>query len=180
MSDADTGSGGVGTGGAAGADAKDIQLQGLDLITQGITLALDELREIGMLGEAGMGRGFSELALSGMELGHEGLTSTLNSFCERWEWGVRSLVQEGNAFADAVGLSAGTLHETDQYIAGTLKIGANAVMGNPHLSEDEVSGMTWSEIGDHHALADPDWSRESWERAQENVDRTWNDVGGNG
>lgn len=40
--------------------------------------ALGELKELGMVGEAGAGRGFSDIALSGLELGHEGLTSELH------------------------------------------------------------------------------------------------------
>lgn len=175
-----TGTGGVGDGpslvpgGIAGAE--DLRIQGLGEIAQGINLALDELRELGMIGDASVGRGFSDLSLSGLESGHEGLTSALDSFCERWEWGVRALVLEGSKFAEGVGLSAGTFYETDQYIAGTLKISANAVMGNPHLSEAEVTRMTWDEIGDNHLLADPDWSGESFRRAQDDVDQLWDDT----
>ncbi|MDX2931127.1 hypothetical protein [Streptomyces ipomoeae] len=75
------GGAGAGNGGNAAVGgvegAKDLQIQGLEQIAQGITLALDELRELGMIGEASVGRGFSDLALSGLELGHEGLTSAL-------------------------------------------------------------------------------------------------------
>jgi hypothetical protein len=70
---AGNGNGNAAVGGVEG--AKDLQIQGLEQIAQGITLALDELRELGMIGEASVGRGFSDLALSGLELGHEGLTS---------------------------------------------------------------------------------------------------------
>ncbi|GAA3136853.1 hypothetical protein GCM10017687_61740 [Streptomyces echinatus] len=35
----------------------------------------------------------------GMALGHEGLADEFRSFCDRWEWGVRSLTNEGNGFA---------------------------------------------------------------------------------
>ncbi|QYX82979.1 hypothetical protein K1J60_15665 [Streptomyces akebiae] len=151
-------------------------MEGLALITEGINLAMSELRELGMVGEASVGRGFSDLALSGLELGHGGLTSALDTFCERWEWGVRALILEGSRFADAVGLAAGTFHETEQYIDGTFKIAANSVMGNPHLSEDQVTRMSWGEIGDNHMFATSDWSAESWERAQENTDQAWNDA----
>ncbi|MGW1912402.1 hypothetical protein ACWCQS_17200 [Streptomyces sp. NPDC002076] len=95
---------------------KDIEAAGLNLIAQGITQTLAELKDLGLVGMAGAGRGFSNLELSGMELGHEDLTSKFTSFCERWEWGVRGLVAEGNAFAAEVGLSAGTLYETDQWL----------------------------------------------------------------
>ncbi|MDX3583320.1 hypothetical protein [Streptomyces europaeiscabiei] len=165
-----------GGGGGGGGEGKDLQVEGLALITEGINLAMSELRELGMVGEASVGRGFSDLALSGLELGHGGLTSALDTFCERWEWGVRALVLEGSGFADAVGLAAGTFHETEQYIDGTFKIAANSVMGNPHLAEDQVTQMSWGEIGDNHMFATSDWSAESWERAQENVDQAWNDT----
>ncbi|WP_033323646.1 hypothetical protein [Streptomyces yerevanensis] len=160
-------------GGGGGGDGRDLQVQGLGLITEGITLALDELRELGMIGTAGAGRGFSDLALSGLELGHGGVTSALDSFCERWEWGVRSLIDEGNNFAQAVGLSAGTFHETDQYVEGTLKIATNAMMGNPNLTEDEVKQMGWGDLAQNHMLADPDYSAESFQQARDNIKQGW-------
>ncbi|WP_200304289.1 hypothetical protein [Streptomyces adelaidensis] len=170
------GGGGGSTGGGPGGGGQDLQVEALSLITEGINLAMSELRELGMIGEASAGRGFSELALSGLELGHGGLTSALDSFCERWEWGVRALILEGSAFADAVGLAAGTFYETEQYIDGTFKIAANSVMGNPHLTEDDVARMTWGEIGDNHMFATSGWSAESWKGAQENTDQAWNDA----
>ncbi|MFE9649920.1 hypothetical protein ACFYO0_38585 [Streptomyces sp. NPDC006365] len=162
--------------GGGGGDGRDLQVQGLGLITEGITLALDELRELGMIGTASAGRGFSDLALSGLELGHGGLTSALDSFCERWEWGVRSLINEGNNFAQAVGLSAGTFYETDQYVEGTMKVAANSLMGNPHLSEDQVTQMSWGDLAENHALADPDYSGESFDQAWENSKQGWKDA----
>src|SRR4051794_32898164 len=84
---------------------KDLKADGLALVAKGLTEALGELKELGMVGEAGAGRGFSDIALSGLELGHEGLTGDFKSFCERWEWGVRSLINEGNGFALKTGLS---------------------------------------------------------------------------
>lgn len=65
----------------------DVSKQALALIAQGITASLAELKELGSVGTASMGGGFTELALSGMETGHESLASTLGTFCERWGWG---------------------------------------------------------------------------------------------
>lgn len=110
---------------------KDLKTDGLALIAKGLTDALAELKELGMVGSAGAGRGFNDIALSGLELGHEGLTGEFKSFCERWEWGVRSLINEGNGFAEKTGLAAGTYYETDQYVAGTVKVVENAAVGNP-------------------------------------------------
>lgn len=157
---------------------QDIQAVGLDEIAKGITLVLDELREIGLIGSAGAGRGFSQLELSGLELGHEGVMSAFKSFCERWEWGVRALVDEGNDFAEGVGLSAGTLYETDRYVDGALKIGANALVGNPYASEEEVAGKSWGQLaGDTvDAYLHPDYSQESFGQAWDNSKQGWKDA----
>ncbi|MFE8942544.1 hypothetical protein [Streptomyces sp. NPDC007856] len=163
--------------GGAGAQAggADLATGGLDEIAQGLTLALGELKDLGMVGMAGAGRGFSQLELSGLELGDETLTGTFHSFCERWEWGVRSLINEGNALAVKTGMSAGTYYETDQYVGGTMKIGLNSLIGNPHASEDEVTKEGWGEIAtqDLH----PDYSKQSFERAYDNSLQGWKDAG---
>ncbi|MFJ9040927.1 hypothetical protein ACIRF8_30680 [Streptomyces sp. NPDC102406] len=160
-----------------GKDARNLQVEGLELITRGLTEALGELKELGMVGEAGAGRGFSDIALSGLELGHEGVTAKVHSFCERWEWGVRSLIAEGNSFAEGVGLSAGTYYETDHYVEGALKIGLNSAIGNPYASEDEVTKQGWGDIATSGVLGGADYSAESWERANENVEQGYKDAG---
>jgi hypothetical protein len=148
----------------------------LRLITQGITDSLSELKELGMVGEAGLGRGFSDLALSGLQLGHGGLTSTFKSFCERWEWGVRTLVHEGNGFAQGVGLSAGLIHEQDQYVQGSFKVLTNSVMGNPYASEDEITKKSWGEVASSNTfthIRDADYSLESFQKAQDTSAQAW-------
>jgi hypothetical protein len=158
-------SGGNGGNGRNGGNGKDLQVDGLDLIAQGITNTLSELEQLGLTGWAGAGRGFSELKLSGLELGHDDLTSAFASFCERWEWGVRALVEEGNGFAQAVGLSAGTFHETEQYIEGSFKVLANSLIGNPYATEDEVTKTSWGGLVDGNAFAHPDYSAQSFRHA---------------
>ncbi|MFD7706901.1 hypothetical protein ACFV6E_27245 [Streptomyces sp. NPDC059785] len=156
---------------------KDLKAQGLDLIAKGLTEALDELEELGMVGMAGAGRGFSDVSLNGLELGHGGLTETFSSFCERWEWGVRSLINEGNGFAVRTGLSAGTYYETDQYVEGSLKVAANSLIGNPYASEDEVTQQGWGDIATSGAFGGADYSQESFEQAGENIKQGWKDTG---
>ncbi|MFJ6855054.1 hypothetical protein ACIQM3_31785 [Streptomyces sp. NPDC091271] len=142
-------------------------------IAKGINLAHAELKELGMIGEASTGRGFSDLALSGLELGHGGLTSEFETFCNRWEWGVRALTQKGNGFALGVGLSAGSYAEQEQYVKDSIKIGVNSLNGNPHASEDEVKTMSWDTISTQSAYDNPDWSWESMSQAQGEVNQTW-------
>ncbi|MFB7278441.1 hypothetical protein ACFCZV_15125 [Streptomyces hydrogenans] len=151
--------------------------EALAAIAKGIDLAHAELQELGMTGEATMGRGFSDLALTGMELGHSGLASALETFCERWEWGVRGLTMRGNAFAQGVGLAAGSFAEQDRYVKDTIKIGVNSLNGNPHLSEDEVKQMRWDTIRDQSPWDDADWSGESFSNAHEEVKQTWKNTG---
>ncbi|NUK05623.1 hypothetical protein HRW16_31795 [Streptomyces lunaelactis] len=142
-------------------------------IANGINLAHAELKELGMIGEASVGRGFSDLALSGMELGHSGLTDEFETFCNRWEWGVRALTLRGNSFAQGVGLSAGSFAEQEQYVKDSFKIGVNSLNGNPHLSEDEVKQMSWETIRNQHAWDNADWSGESFSQAHAEVKQTW-------
>ncbi|MFJ4973137.1 hypothetical protein [Streptomyces sp. NPDC088755] len=156
---------------------EDLRTQGLNLIAKGLTDALSELKELGMVGQAGRGRGFEEIALSGLELGEAGLTDEFTSFCERWEWGVRSLISEGNGFAVRTGLSAGTYYETEQYVEGTFKVVTNAAIGNPYASEDEVTQQGWGDIATSGAFGGVDYSRESWDRAGENIEQGWKDAG---
>ncbi|MBZ4014293.1 hypothetical protein [Streptomyces purpurogeneiscleroticus] len=145
-------------------------------ITSGINGAIDELQAIGQAGAAEVGRGFSELALTGMETGYADLTAKFETFCERWEWGVRSLVKEALDLAEGAGLSAGLMHEADGYVQGTMKVGWTAAMGNPHLSEEDAEKRGWGQtLEDNpiHNLANPDYSAESMLQAGQDAEDTW-------
>ncbi|MFI6459137.1 hypothetical protein [Streptomyces sp. NPDC050538] len=161
----------------SGDSGENIKAAGLDEIAQGITLVLGELKDLGVDSLAGAGRGFSELALSGLELGNEELLSDFTSFCERWEWGVRALVIEGNNFAAGVGLSAGTLYETDQYVQGTMKIVVNAGMGNPYASEADVTQQSWGNlVRNNEYTGGVDYSTESAVKAMDNTEQAYKDA----
>ncbi|MEU3502664.1 hypothetical protein ABZ726_18520 [Streptomyces hundungensis] len=163
----------------SGEGSEDLRIppEALTLITQGINGALSELEELGLVGQAGMGRGFGSLAMSGLELGDDGLTETFTSFCERWEWGVRALVQEGNDFALKAGLSAGIVYREDQYVQGGFKVLANSAMGNPHATEDQVTGMSWGDLADHNMYAHADFSAESFRKADAEIEQSAKDAG---
>ncbi|MFD6372280.1 hypothetical protein ACFWGM_35370, partial [Streptomyces roseolus] len=146
-------------------------------LTQGIRNAVGELKEIGTGTGAVLGKGFSELAMTGMEAGHHGLSTDFEDFCERWEWGVRAQVQDANAIAAKLGLAAGVLWEEDQYVESSLKFGANAIAGgSPYASEEDIAKQGWGDVLTPDAL-DPDWSGESWQRAGDDMAQTWKDTG---
>src|SRR5690606_41098935 len=47
---------------------------------------------------------------------------------------------------------------------------------NPHASEEEIAHQGWGEVFTPDAF-DPDWSRESFEQAGEEIEQTWKDTG---
>jgi hypothetical protein len=148
----------------------------LEQIAKGINLAHSELKDLTIGQQAITGRGFSDLALTGVQLGHGGLAAQFETFCERWGWGVRELMQRGNILTAALGLSAGAFHEQEQYIKDTFKIAVNGVNGNPHLSEDEVKAKSWDEISSQTPYDGADWSWDSISEAHGEVKQTWKDT----
>ncbi|NEC65394.1 hypothetical protein [Streptomyces sp. SID9727] len=145
--------------------------------TKGLNTTIDELGDLGGATGSVTGKGFSELAMTGMETGHHGLSVDFEDFCERWEWGVRALVRDASGIANRLGLAAGTQWANDQYLAGTLKVGANAVFGgNPHATEEEIARQDWGDVFTPDYLK-PDYSPESFEKAGQDMEQTWKDTG---
>ncbi|WP_370416075.1 hypothetical protein [Streptomyces fradiae] len=163
----------------SGGDGADLHLDKASVakFTKGVGTTIDELGDLGGATGSVMGKGFSELSMTGMEAGHHGLAVDFEDFCERWEWGVRALVRDASQLANRLGLAAGTQWEHDQYIAGTLKVGANSLMGgNPHASEEEIAQQGWGDIFTPDYL-NPDYSAESFQKAGDEMAQTWKDTG---
>ncbi|MGW5396801.1 hypothetical protein [Streptomyces sp. NPDC003952] len=146
-------------------------------IRDGLRAAIGELRESSDAAGASQGAGFSDLSMTGMEAGHMGLSKDFEDFCERWEWGVRSLVQNASALAGNLGIAAGTVWEEEQYVQGAFKVVVNAaVLGNPHASEDEIEQKSWGDMFSADAYK-PDYSAESFEKSAQDMGQTWSDTG---
>ncbi|MFF8610584.1 hypothetical protein ACF06X_32240 [Streptomyces sp. NPDC015346] len=148
----------------------------LEQIASGIDKAHGELKDLSIGQQAITGRGFSELSLSGVQLGHQGLAEQFGTFCDRWGWGVRDLMQKANLFTAALGVSAGAFGEQERYVKDTIKIATNAVNGNPHLSEDEVKQKSWDEISSQRPTDGADWRPESFREANAEVEQIWRDT----
>lgn len=162
-----------------GDEAKDLGVDDYTVqrLTQGLRNAVGELKEIGTGTGAVLGKGFSELAMTGMEAGHHGLSVDFEDFCERWEWGVRALIHDANTIAANLGLAAGVLWEEDQYVETALKFGVNSVAGgSPYASEEDIAKQSWGEVFTPDALH-PDYSVASWDRAGDEITQTWKDTG---
>ncbi|WP_269859638.1 hypothetical protein [Streptomyces sp. RPT161] len=143
---------------------------------EGLTKVLAELKKLGIVETAELGRGFSQIELTGMTLGHSGLTSALKTFGDRWEWGVRALVHDGNQFALRLHLAAGSFYEEDKYIEGKFKNVVTAAMGNPDLTDDQVSKESWDQVWGDNPISQvqhADYSTHSLLKAQTDSEKVW-------
>lgn len=163
----------VSSGPTSTADLK-IDKDSLDKITKGLRAAISELKDVGDKTGALQGSGFEDMALSKADAGGSSVADAFEAFCDRWEWGVRALVQDANALAERLGLAAGKMYEEDKYWEGTFKIGLNSLVGNPHATEDEVVKQSYGDI----AMPDaPDYSAASFKQAGGEMAQTWKDTG---
>lgn len=138
---------------------------------KGISDAINELKSLGIDESAEVGRGFSNLALTGEQAGHPDVQGALDQFCERWSWGVRTLVQDGNEIAQRLDLSAGMYHDMEDYALGTLKDLAVDVGGNPHADDKQVEKESWGQIATESTT--PDYSAASWDKAGHEMAGQW-------
>ncbi|MFJ9126163.1 hypothetical protein ACIRJS_18915 [Streptomyces sp. NPDC102340] len=153
----------------------------LQRVTKGIDASMSELKELGFDIEANLGRGFDELELTGLESGHSGLTETFAEFCDRWGWGVHSLMRDANELAHGLGLSAGLYHEQEQYVSTTLKSAYTAAGGNPYLSEEEVARQSWSDTLKSPVAQswNPEYAADSAPGALQQADAAWDQAAEN-
>ena len=112
---------------------------------QGLNDVISELSGLGLDETGEVGRGFSGLALSGSQVGDAELASAFGKFCDRWSWGVRTLVQDGNQFAQRLGLSAGLYSDVENQVTGAIKDVVVAGVGDPHMSDQQAASASWSQ-----------------------------------
>ncbi|MGY2112953.1 hypothetical protein ACW9HR_03440 [Nocardia gipuzkoensis] len=139
---------------------------------KGIEATIGELSNMG-IGETGnMGRGFALLTLSTLEAGKHTVQKTFEQFTERWSWGVRSLVQAGNSIAQTLGLAAGRYNEMENKSTETLKTMWTHVLGNPHLSGEQIARRSWGDtLSDNtfNHVRNPDYSLRSFQQAYQTM-----------
>ncbi|UGT62566.1 hypothetical protein [Nocardia asteroides] len=148
----------------------------LQQTAQGITGMIGVLTDLGIKETAASGRGFALLTLSPLEAGHPRVQGSFETYCERWSWGVRSMVQSGNEIAEALNIAAGRYHMMDSQASEVLATLWTHTMGNPHLSRDEIAQRSWSEtLADNpiNNIVHPDYSRESFAQAELTIEQNW-------
>ncbi|WP_051969989.1 hypothetical protein [Kitasatospora azatica] len=162
------------------ADSYQVDPNALSNTAKGIGDAIAELKKLGISEAGEVGRGFSNVSLTGMQLGNPGLQGALDGFCERWSWGVRRLVHDGNDIALRLGLSAGMYYDQEQYASGALKDVVNAAMGNPNLTQEQVEAQSWdTTLKDNQftQIGNADYSASSFDKAMLNSAATWDAEG---
>ncbi|GAB2699821.1 type VII secretion target [Nocardia thraciensis] len=146
----------------------------LQQAADGINGIVGELSELGT-GETGaVGRGFSVLALSPLQAGKASVQQAMETFTERWSWGVRALVQAGNAMAETLGLAAGRYHEMEETFSNTFKEMYSHIAGDPHLSKEQIDARLWGDtLADNgfNQVRHADYSGQSFSDAFSHIDK---------
>ncbi len=169
-----------------GYEAFGVNLDDLSAAEKGVRDAVSELG-----GMAGWGK--SELGAEGQGLvqgidaaagsvGHDKLAEALQTFAERWEWGIRYLVDDGVDTADALRDTRAWYERVDDEAVSLLKQGMQAAIGNPMQDSASWANKSWTDIAKESL---PDWSPQSFmESGQRSNQQTeavtgW-DIDGNG
>jgi hypothetical protein len=159
------------------ADGFSVDRAALSETAQGINNTIGALKGLGFDETAEVGRGFSGLALSGLQAGDAGLQQALGSFCDRWSWGVRTLVQDGNQFAARLGISAGVYADTEKYLVGVAKNVTDALAGDPHMTDAQAAQASWSQDAAVVTGAQTPEGSLTWSQAGSAAAQQWKAVG---
>ena len=158
------------------ADGFSVDRAALNETAQGINSTIGALKGLGFDETAEVGRGFSGLSLSGLQAGHADLASALGGFCDRWSWGVRSLVQDGNQFAARLGLSAGIYADTEKYLTGVARNVTAALAGDPHMTDGQAAQASWSQDAAAVTGAQTPGGSTTWAQTGQQAARQWTQV----
>ena len=163
--------------GDATADGFSVDRAALNETAQGINNTIGALKGLGFDETAEVGRGFSGLSLSGLQAGDGGLAQAFGDFCDRWSWGVRTLVQDGNQFAARLGISAGVYSDTEKYLVGVAKNVTDALAGDPHMTDAQAAQASWSQDAAEVSGAQTQGGTMTWAQAGSAAAQQWKAVG---
>ena len=159
------------------ADGFAVDRAALRQTAQGVNDTITALKGLGLDETAAAGRGFAGVSLSGLQAGQAELASAFGGFCDRWSWGVRALVQDGNQFAARLGLAAGVYNETEQYLTGVAKNVTVAVAGDPHTSDAQAARDSWGQDAAGVSGRPAPGSGTTWAQARQQAKQQWSEVG---
>lgn len=113
-----------------------VHLEDLHAAEQGVRQAVEELTAIGggaarSAGAGEDGRGLDQLDTDEDTVGHAQLSSALADFVDRWDWEVKTLVEEGNQAAEALADTRSTYQQAEDSALSAVQKVAQIVGGNP-------------------------------------------------
>jgi hypothetical protein len=158
------------------ADGFAVDRAALRASAQGINDTISELQGLGFAETGEVGRGFSQLALSGLQAGDGAVRQAFGDFCDRWSWGVRSLVQDANQFAARLGIAAGVYADTEEYLTGVAKDVTDAAVGDPHMTDQQAAQASWSRDAAEVTGAQTPGGPMTWQQAGGAVGQQWQGV----
>jgi hypothetical protein len=159
------------------ADGFAVDRAALQQTASGVNDTITALKGLGLAETAAAGRGFAGVALSGLQAGQADLASAFGGFCDRWSWGVRTLVQDGSQFAARLGLAAGEYNQTEQYLTGVAKNVTVAVAGDPHTSDAQAAQDSWAQDAAGVSGAPTAGSGTTWAQTRQQAKQQWTEVG---
>lgn len=121
-----------------------VDLHALQAASDGVQAAVDELNTMSGWGASSMGKGadgdglMDGILAALQDIGHDGLQQAVNDFGERWEWGVRMMVDEAESTTDALTDTRSEYQKTEDAVMGFLKDAAQWTV-------DPMSEGTWSD-----------------------------------
>jgi hypothetical protein len=158
------------------ADGFTVDQAALRASAQGINDTIRELQGLGIAETGEVGRGFSQLALSGLQAGESAVAQAFGDFCDRWSWGVRTLVQDANQFAARLGIAAGRYADTENYLTGVAKDVTDALAGDPHMTDQQAAKASWSQDAAEVTGAATPGGSMTWQQAEGAIGQQWRGV----
>ena len=114
------------------------------------------------------------LALGGEESGHPVVAEAVDGFVQRWSWGIRTLVQDGRAVAQALDVAGIEYDGVDGSGGAQMRRITTLAVGDPVADLDEAQGATWGEVGEGLV---PDFSAASVREAGQVGAEQWRETG---
>lgn len=153
----------------------DAQTRALTAAAKGIDDLLDAMTELGGKYAAGQGRGLDGLRMDPDDVGNTGVAEALGGFVERWQWGIRTLVQQGRTIAQKLHETGIAYQHSDTTAGGLLRRAAEDLGGNPHADPATAQDKSWSEVmrDTNGRILHPDYSSESFHHLSEEAGKTW-------
>lgn len=151
-----------------GHEAFGVDLAALGQAEQGVRDAVAELGSMAGWGNSELGaegQGLVQgIMSSAPSVGHDKLAAALLAFADKWEWGVRFLVDDGVDTADAMRDTRAWYEKVDEEAVSLLKQGMHAAIGNPMEDDAAWADKSWTDIAKESL---PDWSPDSFEQANQ-------------